>query len=94
MENQVWGTGYGSKRHIPDERGIREQSGGRTTRRFANAACSPDMIFLEFFSDSALPSEVNAVMAKTSCVRCTKKAGAIPCVRCGGTGHDPMSGAE
>lgn len=87
MAEQVWGTGYGSKRHIPDERGIRTQQRRSGESRFAAAACSPEQVFLETFSDR--PDEARSVMAKTACVRCAKKAGAKPCVRCNGTGHEP-----
>jgi hypothetical protein len=83
-DDVVWGTGYGSKRHIPDERGIQERESARVSsrRRWAQAACS-STVFLETFADGA---DRDFVMAKTPCTRCAKKAGVVACPTCNGAG--------
>lgn len=83
MSDLVWGTGYGSKRHIPGEEVIKQGPYGRGAR----AACSPDMIYLDTFSDD--PATEATVMRKTPCVRCAKKAGVKACTSCNGSGVVP-----
>lgn len=87
MSEIIWGTGYGSKRHIPDVNGIQEprdnaRRGTTRSRRYAVAACSMQ-IFIDTFADGA---DRDLVMAKTPCTRCAKKAGVIPCPTCTGSG--------
>lgn len=83
MADQVWGTGYGSKRHIIAEGTRKEESTKRYGReRYAQAACSSE-IHLSFFSDT---SDKEQVMAKSACPRCAKKAGMKPCEACHGAG--------
>jgi hypothetical protein len=86
MAEQVWGTGYGSKRHLvnPDTR--KDEPARRYGRdRYAEAACS-NAIYLSFFSDGTQEGEGEAVMNKPACPRCTKKAGKRVCPTCKGAG--------
>lgn len=83
--SQVWGTGYGAKRHLPDQNGI-QPSRFSTSMRQAQAACSPTTIFLTAFSDDESEVDRKFVMAKAACTRCAKQADLKICLTCSGTG--------
>lgn len=83
----VWGTGYGSKRHLVAEGTRKDQSTRRYGReRYAQAACSTE-IHLSFFADD--PVKQDEVMSKGVCNQCAKKAGLKDCGTCSGTGKVP-----
>jgi DnaJ-class molecular chaperone len=85
-DEQVWGIGYGNKRHLIRE-GTRKDQGERKygRDRYAVAACSSE-IHLSFFSDGTHDGEGADVMKKAPCPRCAKKAGLHICPTCNGSG--------
>lgn len=87
MAEQVWGTGYGSKRHLVDPETRKDEPKRKYGRdRYATSQCS-STIYLSFFSDGTQDNEGEAVMKKPACPRCLKKAGAKVCGTCNGTGQ-------
>ena len=86
MSDVVWGTGYGSKRHLVNPETRKSEPKAKWGRdRYAESACS-SAIFLSFFSDCTQEHEGQAVMAKLICPRCAKKAGVQVCPTCAGSG--------
>lgn len=84
MSEQVWGTGYGSKRHLVRLGSRKDEPTNRYGRqRYALSDCS-STIYLSFFSDVAADAE--DVMKKLPCPRCAKKAGQRTCPTCDGAG--------
>lgn len=86
MADQVWGTGYGSKRHLINNetrRGKDEPRRQWGRDRYAESQCS-STIFLSFFSD--VEGEEEQVMSKPACPRCAKKAALLVCPTCKGAG--------
>ena len=82
----VWGTGYGSKRHLVDPATRQAEPRRRFGRdRYALAQCS-SQINLSYFSDGPGADEGVAVMKKPACPRCAKKAGLTTCPTCEGRG--------
>lgn len=82
----VWGTGYGSKRHVVREGTRKDEPKKQWGRdRYAEAACS-STIFLSFFSD-VYGDDPAKIMRLPACPRCAKKVALVPCGTCGGSGQ-------
>jgi hypothetical protein len=83
MAEQIWGTGYGAKRHLVAE-GTRIYGTRRDwSQPKAQAGCSSE-IYLSFFAD--VEDERDSVMAKQACTKCAKQALLKTCPTCQGAG--------
>lgn len=82
-EPVVWGTGYGSKRHLVRLGSRKTEPTSRYGRqRYALSDCS-STIYLSFFSDAEGGEDV---MKKPACPRCARKASQKVCPTCDGAG--------